>query len=597
MERATPCGLDKPHPGEISRRSDRPLPKPDAPEEEAAEGSSLARLLGAARTGDYRRGMYVFTAFLAVVALLLNLRGPCLQLAFGHDSIGFLNSAWKVRCGVFPHADYHSALGALNPWMLAAGMWVLGPTAEVLPLCYTVFGVVLGWLAYVVARPRLPAVPTVLFAATQTVVAISPHLLRFKWTAATYDGCYNRQGYALVSILLLLLFLPTRPGQARRESWEGRIAGAILGVLLFLKISYFMAGGGLCVLACLCARRWSRAWCGNLLAAGLVVAAACLPLIRFDVLALWRDLHLAALVRLDNPEETSSVGRYLGWMQDAWVEMALLAIMQLLLRPPWFVRRPPARPYDPRSVVPAWAELAGVVGASAFICMTNTAAGTLSETPLLTSWLFVLLGCALWEPADTALPATTVRLRRNLPVMCGLSCVLWTLTFSHSFLSLVWSASPWQTPWRRDALNVAHPFDADSLRELHMVGWAGESPMPQTYAGKVNDGLRMLRALGGTHRVEAFDFVNPFPFALQWPASHGGMWCWHTGYSFSAAYHPEPEEAFGDVDVLMYPKHPGHPKSFATMVSVYGAYVDAHFEGVAKSDEWTVLRRKSVRGQ
>ena len=212
-------------------------------------------MLTAADPGDYRRGCYVFIGFLVVVAGLLNLRGPCLQLAYGHDSIGFLNSAWKVRCGVWPHADYHSALGALNPWMLAAGMWLLGPTADVLPFCYSLFGAALGLLAFAVARPRLPAAVAVLFAGTQTLVAIAPHLLRFEWTAATYDGCYNRQGYALVSILMLLLFLPPRPGQPRREARDGRIAGAILGVTLFLKISYFLVGGGLCALAFVCARR------------------------------------------------------------------------------------------------------------------------------------------------------------------------------------------------------------------------------------------------------------------------------------------------------------------------------------------------------
>ena len=587
MEPGTPCCLEEPHAGDTSRLTDQPIERLDRHRDDLEPW--LYRLLSAARGQDYRRGFYIFLGFLAVVALLLNGRGPCLQLAYGHDSVGFLNGAWKVRCGVWPHADYPSALGALNPWMLAAGMWLLGPTADVLPFCYTVFGVVLGLLAFAVARPRLPAVLAVLFAFTQTLVAIAPHLLRFEWTAATYDGCYNRQGYALVSVLLLLLFLPPRPGQRRREAWDGRLAGAILGVTLFLKISYFMVGAGLCGLAFVCAGRRSRTGWWNTLAAFALTVAVFLPLIRFDLPAMWRDLHLAADVRMGNPEETFNIVRYLGWLHDAWLEIALLAIMQLPLSPPWFLRRRSGA----RDAVPGWAELAGLAAASTFVCMTNTAAGTLSETPLLTSWLFVLLGGALREPAD-GLPLTAAgSLQRKLPTLCSVACILWVFTFGHSLLSLAWSAAPWRTAWQQSALNVASPIDADSMRDLRMVGWAGEDRQPLSYAGKINDGLKLLRALGGTHRVETFDFVNPFPFAMQWPAGRGGLWCWHTGYSFSEAHHPSPAQAFGGADVLMYPKYPANAQSFAAMVRVYGAYVDANFERVAESRQWSVLRRKS----
>ena len=560
---------------------------------------------------DYRFGFYALALCLAALVLLLNLRGPCLQTHTGHDSIGFLNGAWKVRCGVLPHADYRSALGALNPSLLAAGMWVLGPTDAVLPFCISLVAVAVGVLSFVVARPRLPALPALAFALTQTVVAGAPHLLRYPWDAATYDGYYNRQGYALLSVLLLLLLLPPGSGPARRERRDGLLAGGLLGVLLFLKISYFMAGGGLCALAFLFVRRSNLFWCVHVLAGWTVVFVACLPLIRFDVLALWHDLRMAAEVRAENRELAGQLGHFLAWRSNGWVEISLLGVTSLLLSPPLLFRRRPGvapaavlalwRREVPGSThaqdpVPSWTEFVGVVAVSTFVCLTNASVDAASETPLLTSWLFVLLGALLRDPVRLRPGGAVLRMLGATPrlvAFCGFACVLWIYTMGGSLRCLVWSVSPWPTAWQQEALILSPPFEADSLQGLRMMLWAGEEhSLPLCYSQKVNDGLRLLRALGGTHRVEAFDFTNPFPFALQWPAAHGGAWCWHVGYSFDEAHHPSPEEAFGDADLLMVPRYPGHLASFLAMERVYGSYVLTHFKQICQSGQWVVLRRQ-----
>lgn len=564
---------------------------------------------------DYRFAFYTLAVVLAALALLLNWQGPCFETNWGHDTIGFLNGAWKVRNGILPHTDYHSALGALNPWLLAAGMWLLGPTSAVVPFCVSLVAVGAGVLAFVVARSRLPAWPALAFALTQTLVASSPHLLRYTWDTATYACYYNRQGYALLSALMLLLFLPPRAGLAHHERREGLLVGGLLGFFLFLKVSYFMAAGGLCALAFLFARRSSLAWCVHVLVGFVAVAAACLPLIRFDVLALWRDLHLAAQVRAENPELAEQMTHVLGWKANGWFEISLIGLMTLLLSPPLLFRRRPgepgavvpslasfaffrrkeAPPSQDWNLVPSWAEFVGIVAINAFICLTNASIDYPSETPLLTSWLFVLLGVALRQPMNSwfggvvwRLPATT-----RLALMGGASCLLWIHTFGASLSCLVWSVSPWRTAWQKDALAISPPFESDSLRESRMLLWSGEDhALPVTYAEKVNDGLRLLRALGGTHRVEAFDFANPFPFALQWPAARGGCWVWHLGYSFDEKYHPTPEEAFGDADILMVPKYAGHLNSLRALGRVYGPYVLSHFEQINESRLWFVMRRK-----
>ena len=119
-------------------------------------------------------------------------------------------------------------------------------------------------------------------------------------------------------------------------------------------------------------------------------------------------------------------------------------------------------------------------------------------------------------------------------------------------------------------------------------------PENTTYVEKVNDGLRMLRKLGGVHRVAALDYVNPFPFALQWPALRGNLWAWQLGFTFCDTACPTPEQAFGDADVLMVPTYPGEKPGFSAMLRIYGGYIKEHFEIGDKSDQWhLLLRRKS----
>lgn len=554
-----------------------------------ASGTPLRWLL-TTQPRAYRLTSYVVVAVLVALFVLLASQGTSLQVVYGHDMPGFLESAWRVRNGVLPHADYHSAIGALNPWILAAGMWTLGPTAAVLPFCITLVGVILGLLAWSVASRRLPAVPAAIFALTQAVVAMATAPLRCLWYDQGYASYYNRQSYALLSILLLGLFLPSRQSAdpakaARRDGWT---LGGILGVLFFLKISYFVAGGALCAVAFLFGRRLSRPLLTGVLLGFGLVAAACLPLIRFDVLAMLRDLRLASAARSENIYFPISFGSWLANLPTLWIEAALLATAQMLLRPRAIFRQRDPSPGE----APTWLEFAAVAAVEGFILMTNMWSPH-GDAPLLTSWFFVLIGAAqnraITKEADLS---TRTPITAHLPVLYCLAGILWIFSFGNAALSVAWSALPWQTDWKKFELAQAPLFDSDSLADLRIVqSGRVRPPLPVSYAEKVNDGLQALRRLGGVHRVECVDFNNPFPFALQWPTAHGGMWCWHNNFSFSQNHHPAPAEAFGDADVLMVPIFPGELDSFPVMAQVYGPYIQTHFHPVARTAQWVVMRQ------
>ena len=293
----------------------------------------LERGLVAASPRSYRWAFRTVAAVLVAFFGLIVARGPVLQLRYGHDDTGFLSFAWRIRNGIFPNADYHIALGLLHGWVHAAGMWLLGPTGAVLPFCNGVVGVGVGWLAWTVAARRLSAVPAAIFAFTQAVVALSPHLMRFEWYASTYDCYYNRQCFAILSVVMLGAFLPLiEPQDPRTRRWDDRALGALVGALFFLKINFFLAAAGFCVLGALPARQPRRLASWNLLAALAVTILLCLPLIRFDVPAMFADLRFAARIKAGSPENALTVAKISSWLWDAHFEITLLAGAQVAAR-------------------------------------------------------------------------------------------------------------------------------------------------------------------------------------------------------------------------------------------------------------------------
>ncbi len=366
----------------------------------------------------------------------------------------------------------------------------------------------------------------------------------------------------------------------------------IVGVLFYLKISYFMAAVGLCAVAMVGRREYSKVLWGNALVVSAAVFVAGLPLIGYDLAAMLRDLQQAASVRRGNPITAFTLPRLFSGLPMSALAIALLAVVQFALRPVGWLWRRRAGDEAAADEAPGWAELAGLVAICLFISMTNAPGGDYFEDPLLSGWLFVLLGIVLRRtPAEGSVNRRPA-VRQDLPVLCGLLAVFWIYSYGASLHSFCYSFSPWQTAWQQSMTSSAARIDSASLESMVLPGYGGGVPMPYTYTQKINDGLRLLRKLGGGHRVETFDFVNPFPFALQWPAVHGGFWVWQDGFSFSEASHPTTQQVFSDADVLMIPKYPAIPDSFKLMIQLYGGYIKEHYRLRDASDQWMVLVRQ-----
>src|SRR5205085_1346459 len=104
---------------------------------------------------------------------------------------------------------------------------------------------------------------------------------------------YNRYGYALIGLLLVESVASCDLLARRDERWGGVSTGAILAILLFLKISYFVGAVFLTVALIPCRKqvrdRWAGMFCGF-----AALFAAFWAYLGFDLAPMWNDLHMVA---------------------------------------------------------------------------------------------------------------------------------------------------------------------------------------------------------------------------------------------------------------------------------------------------------------
>ena len=107
---------------------------------------------------------------------------------------------------------------------------------------------------------------------------------------------YNRQGYALLGLLIIESF-PMRPEEPAR-GWGGALStGAVCAILLFLKANYFLVSLVLAAVSVVWNGRLERRRIVGLATGFAVVAMAFLVYLRFDIGAMWSDLRMAADAR------------------------------------------------------------------------------------------------------------------------------------------------------------------------------------------------------------------------------------------------------------------------------------------------------------
>ena len=455
--------------------------------------------------------------------------------------------------------DYASGWGPVTFLLVAAGLAISGGSVAAVSYANAMVASVTGLWSVWLAAGRCRNAMAVAFPCFVALLAAAPFALGEAPIWTSHGMVYNRYGYALLSILMLECFLPPfdDSGAQRREWLEPVLTGCALGLLLFLKVSYFLVGLPLIGASFLFQRQRARR------ALALTVGFAATALIflaylRFDALVMWNDLSAAAAAR----SGTLGVRRQFGGLVFGGAgRLALLGLATY--RRGW------------RYVLVA----ALVVGADSLLLITNA---QLSSYPLTAA--FAMLCLVAWAGEWSSSPKLTWVLFLVLAVPFGL---MQAAGLGYGVFESKFNPNP----------PGVLRFESERLRPLILYDVAPDDvdrfSNGREYVASIDDGLRLLTAhTKPNDKVANLDMFNPFAYALGREPIRGGIAAAAYRYTLDDRHHPSAERFFADAAVVMEPKYPASPPIFNDGYRrIYEPELMTEFRLEAESSRWRLYRR------
>jgi hypothetical protein len=518
---------------------------------------------------------------LAVGALLVIILGICIRTgivpmrSYVHDMVFFADNAWRVLWGQRPHVDYSSGLGPVTYLISALGIKLAGGNLNGLGYGNALAGVAIGIWAYVLLVRRVSGVLAVAGAGMLCLLALAPVQLGESFRLSTIAMSYNRQGYAMLGLLIIESF-PLREDEPARGLGGAFSTGALCGILLFVKANYFLVSLVLASVSLVWNGRMERRRLYGVATGFGVVTILFLAYLRFDVQAMLADLRMAADARSGAVSPAFLMQVFAENLPAFLILVGLGAMTQIVGRTPadrgWVGRLLGIR---------TLALAAMVYCAGVLLLVTNC---QLERLPLNEILALLFLDCLLqfrWPDmryaAVMALVATGLVLGAQSPdglaLLNGLRLKL---------------SKPQRLAYAITGGGYAGAVFMDDYLEN------APRPYGRFLASYLNDGTDLLRReLQPGEKVTTLDTYNPFPFALGIEPPHGGMASATYKYLFSDRLHPTPEAFFGNADVVMFPKeHELQDNQWPGLMIYYYPEMERRFAQVAESAGWRMYRRR-----
>jgi hypothetical protein len=469
------------------------------------------------------------------------------------DAFAMLDGAWRIINGQRPHVDFYTGLGPVTYLITAVGVAIASGNAAGLAYGQALFGCVAGLWTYLLCERRLRGLATLLACIIVVLMVIVPTTIGDSPKGITPATTYNRCSYGLVAMLMIEAVAQCRPIRRRDEFWGGASTGLVLGLLLFLKVSFFLGGGFLLVALWPLRKQTIDRW-GGISAAFALTALAFAWYLRFDLGAVYNDLRTVA--------HTKHV--ILGWYLPIDVVVSacpFLVFVHLISK----------------SATSQWARnhirIAGLG-----VCLAGFFL-------LMTSWQFYAL------PLDSIMAVLlvdrAVRTGSNwTPAPAPqLSALLLASLFALNFIGS-------QALALQFALSQKlRPEPYASFTSPVLSGF--NSPVERHYVEEVNDGCDLLNQQRRPQdSVLSLDFTNPFSFALGMKPPSGGTTWLQYRTNFDDIHGPSPERVFGDATLVMLPKVFSDYTLPETVPRIYGPFLKQHYALVAESVYWWLYRRK-----
>lgn len=561
-------------------------------------GAGVMQLLNRHRESEHltspsarSKSRYDSLALLAVLAFgIITLVGtiycaPLPQIVLGHDIFLLLDGAQKWQFGIVPHKDYYSPFGPVAYALVFMGAKMSGSMKFAYPAAVCIAGLLTLFAGTYIAFTRMSrglACVTVLFLFG---VAIAPEPLRFPTYCWTYACIYNRWGYALIGLLILL----AARAPFRDEKWlhwcDGSLTGFCLANLLFLKISYGLLAiftlAGLCVLY---PRR--KEFYLSLALGTMATSAFWLTCIGWDIKDMLVDLAIAKKSRtgIDTSEFLLNTSQSLGTVLLCSSGILALVGTQISLG------KPPFNLEIGRITL----AFVGLVFLAILIVVTNCPLGIQVEMPILglVALLFAQKSLDLFNDASPGRPRLDLRtgLWPGAAIIVALSVAGPIARENYSSLALAINFFH-----RGVHLPARETLQNGPLAGFQFNGYGGDPIMPTTYAGKLEAGLGLLRRTGNLGKpVIAVDFTNPFNALQGIKPPVGSPTSWQLGYSFASDAAPPPSSVFKGAEVILWAKifGDGNAKNLVVLDQLYGDWVREHYEFRGETTLWRIYQLK-----
>lgn len=534
----------------------------------AATSTSPAALRGS--------GLLVLAGAIAA-GLMLQDTGPSHVAVMANDLPILPDGAWRITNGQVPHNDFYCPIGSLPLYLVAWGIGETPSFRAVTQANAAAFAFIL-LAAFATCRRRLPGLLLVLVCLHLGLLVIATRPLSWRFTSTSYAMLYNRYGEAVTALLTLILFLPPIPPHDKASGtgvnrFESFFIGILVGLTWFIKLNYFAVALGSAALALLLFRRPAREV--------LLIAAGLLLTVSGFMLATRIEPHslLADLAMLMRSQDAGS--RLVRVLAIAWHNSPYLALPYATFTLAVFSRS------SPQHLLPILMSTGAIQLAALVLCATNE-----QYQDLVLAGIAAIIFLENWRRHGINRVAaggggggkSRARLERSFLVGCVLCCAVTGYIALRDVLSVTYSW--WWARTEKLAIPATARFSTPSLRDVIVLN-------DPSYTDSFNDGVALLRSHRGNGKsVVAFEFANPFSFALNLPPPRGDALWWHLGKTFDADAHPPAERVLGGAELVLVPKRPREPRTVGQLLSLYGERLLSGYQVAGESEYWTIFVRK-----
>lgn len=547
----------------------------------------LSAVIFSESKAGYRWAGLSLLAFFAILALVFAILGAAPVAGGPWDTDLILDAAWRIVNGQVPHTDYHVSLGPLTYLLAAFGMKIASPSAASITYGSILFFVLLLPIAWYLASARFSWLMTSIFVFFQGFYLITPRAPGYPVLHTSYAMIYNRHGYVLIALLSLCAFLRRRDTSSKSDLLEGLAAGTILALLLYCKITYFVAGVAIAILGVMLIprpRRWLLAFSG----AFVGVCAAFWALLHISLYAYFKDIVIAG--------HTQSADMRLSLLSQGFLNNVvwIYLLVFCLVLCSWAQERNTWRGFP---VLRMWLATGSIVAISLWLLSGNTSQGGGVEDPMYFLAAVILLELLRRQnPESITQEDSRVRwtyIASLLLLVPALALPILAREVASCGYAMAWDMvkRPHFEAWRKLHSANLQDFYVPSINRNTAYWSVGQLPL------KLNDGIDLLRAnLRSGDRVTTLGFTDPFSFALGIPPANDGPLWWDLDVSFNRNHYPPAQDFLGHATLVMVPRLTDRSSGccFATpdlMLELYGDYLHSHFQEIVSTDTWILYRR------